>query len=153
MGSTFRIVPLYRGLNILNDSEIVHAIEDVSQENDTWVTINDIYYDSLPLNAGRRSLTGVQIYTDLDFWRQVGGEQYDIFYNREGHYVFTDDPSLTEPFRLLQPNYLQIKFQCSDFTKRNIQFALASHPMQQPCIHLVDTVYYPMHTFYLYKIQ
>jgi hypothetical protein len=150
--SSYQINPLYKGLGFVKNGELVRRISEVSNPNDRWVVVDNIQYDSFPINADRPTLSGAQLYPDIEFWRKAGGTQYDDMYNREGHIVYSSDPDIEGPFRLVQKNYLQVKFTCSDFIKDTVNFALATHPLELQCISLADTVSYPNTTFYLYKV-
>ncbi len=152
MACGFRIVPLYRGLGFATNNKIAQAMDKVSGPNDRWVTIDDIYFENIGYLAGRSSIGGMQVYPDLGLWRQAGGKQYDKVYNREGHAVFSDDPALKEPFRLTQGDAYNVRFACTPFVEKYVQFALATHALDYPCIKQVDTVAYPNVTFYLYKV-
>lgn len=152
LGSTVRINPLYQGLGFVKDNTIVQQIRQISNPDDTWATVGTIQFDTLPLLADRQSLSGVQFYPDLNFWSKVDGPQHEFMYNRQGHLLFVDDPAITEPFHLVQGNYLQVKFMCSDFIKKELDFVVATAPMNHACINLKSTVNYPKLTFYLYEI-
>lgn len=150
--SSFKIVPLYRGLGFGTHNKVAQAMDKVSSPSDTWVTIDDIYYENIGYLAGRRSIGGMQIYPDVSLWRQAGGKQYDYVYNREGHAIFSDDPALNKPFRLIQADAYDVRFACTPFIEEHVNYALATHALSLPCVSQVDTVQYPDVTFYLYKV-
>jgi hypothetical protein len=152
MASSFRIVPLYRGLGFGTHNKVAQAMERVSAPGDRWVAIDDVYFENIGYLAGRSSIGGMQIYPDVSLWRQAGGNQYDKAYNREGHALFSDDRTLNEPFRLVQANLYNVRFGCTPFVDKYVNYALATHPLDYPCIKQVDTVKYPNLTFYLYKV-
>ncbi len=152
LASGFRVMPIYRGLGFATDNKVAQAIDRVSAPGDRWATIDDIYFENIGYLAGRSSIGGMQIYPDIGLWRQAGGQKYDKVYNREGHAIFSDDPSLNEPLRLFQPNAYNVRFACTPFVTKYVNYALASHPLDYPCVKQVDTVKYPNVTFYLYKV-
>jgi hypothetical protein len=152
MASGFRIVPLYRGLGFGTHNKVAQAMDRVSSPGDRWATIDDIYFENFGYLAGRSSIGGMQIYPDVNLWRQASGIQYDKAYNREGHAIFSDDPTLNEPFRLVQPNLYSVRFACTPFVEKYVDYAVATHALNFPCIKQVDTVKYPNITFYLYKV-
>lgn len=151
LGSVFRINPVYRGLGFVSDNEVADKIRSVSESDDTWVTVDSLYFDSVGVLADRQSLTGVQVYPDVEFW-SAGGKQYNKLFNRQGHLVFSSSTPTEDPFYLVAQNYLQVKFQCSKFVIKNIDYAVSVTPLQLPCTHEVGKVYYPEQSFYLYKV-
>lgn len=160
LASSFSIIPLYRGLGFVNNSALIQKMDIISRPNDRWATVRGaVYsdaqmYNSIAIAAGRVSVTGAQIYPDLSFWNKVAGPSYSDIYNREGHAIFIDDPTMTEPFRLFQQNYFFVKFECSDFVRQNIDFVLATYPLNPyDCTKLTDLVNYPNTTFYIYKVH
>jgi hypothetical protein len=152
LASSFRIVPLYKGLGFGTHNRVAQAIDRVSSPNDKWIAIDDIYYENIGYLAGRDSIGGMQLYPDVGLWRQAGGKQYDRVYNREGHAIFSDDPALNEPFQLVQADAYKVRFGCTPFIEKYVNYALATHKLNYPCVKLVDTVAYPNVNFYLYKV-
>jgi hypothetical protein len=153
LGSSFRIVPLYRGLDFLQNSQIVNEINHVSKPGDDWIVLDNLYYENLPLEAGRGSVGGSQLYPDLKYWQPIGGGKYEHIYNRQARAMFVTDPTLTEKMKLVQQNYFQIKFECSPFVYEKADFVLVDHPVNYGCLKPVTTVSYPKATFYIYKIS
>ncbi|HVS79307.1 MAG TPA: hypothetical protein VHD84_03410 [Candidatus Saccharimonadales bacterium] len=151
--STFRVMPLYRGLGILTHNDVIQQMAAVSKPGDSWVTVgNDsAYYEDFGWLAGRRSLSGLHA-PNPAFWEQLAGPSYEDIYNRSGHAFFSDDPTMQAPLGKLQSDAFEVKFQCSSFIEKNAQFALSVHPLTESCVHLIKTVKYPAKTFYLYKI-
>lgn len=154
LGSSFQILPLYRGLGELTNSKVINKMAADSGKNDTWATVGDdaYIYQNYGLLAGRTSLSGSQIYPNEDLWKQTGDPNYNFVTNREAHIVFTDNPALKKPLTLVHENSFNVKFECSDFIKNNIQYALSIHPLKFACVKQIDTVKYPATTFYIYRI-
>lgn len=153
IGSSFQIVPLYRGLDFVQESKIVNKIKEVSKPSDNWITTDNLYYINLPMVAGRGLVSGSQYYPDPELWSQVGGEKYKQVYNRQARAVYVTDPDMEKKMRLIRPNYFQLKFECSEFLYRHVDYVLAIEPMGNSCTHLVDKVTYPKETFYIYSIK
>ena len=154
--SSFWIMPLYRGLGELTSSKVVSRIQAISSPEDSWATVGDdaLLFENFPLLADRRSLNGIQIYSDVEFWKKFVGEQYENVYNRQGHIFFSDSGSFEEPIKIGPTrNTIVVNFNCSDYLKKNLDFALSIHPLTQSCVKLIETVQYPQKTFYLYKVS
>jgi hypothetical protein len=165
LGSSFRILPLYRGLDFFENSAIVKKMDNVSGVNDKWVVIDNENYESMPMIAGRGNIGGHQMYADLDLWHQMDkSRQYEHVYNRQGHVLFLSNTlppnptarfnvtSVSEDFELVKGNLFKVRFSCSDFTYINIQFALTTHPVGKECMRLISVVPYPKTSFYIYEI-
>ncbi len=152
--SSFRVMPLYRGLDILTNNKVVIKMAAISKPKDTWVTVGDDagIYENFGWLAGRTSISGAQIYPSLKFWQQIGGPKYDYIYNRQGHAFFTDNPNMKDPISLTSTDSFIVKFECSPFIEKNVNFALSVHPLELPCVRQVSTVSYPTTVFHMYKV-
>jgi hypothetical protein len=134
---------------------VVERIEAVPSEKDAWVTVGDdaYLYKNFGSLANRPTISGTQFYADVEFWKQTGDPDYEKITNREAHITFSDNPSLTKPLTLVRNNSFVVTFECSDFIKQHVQFALSTHPLDKACVKQVDKVEYPKATFYLYKVS
>lgn len=153
LASVFRALPLYRGLGILNNSAIIHKIQEVSPENSYWVTVGSDanIFDNFGTVAGRGSLSGTQS-PRPDFWINYAGPEYEKVYNRQGNVFFTDNKNQNELMTAPFPNVISVRFQCGPTLEKYVQYVLSVHPLKEDCVELLDTVKYPKLTFYLYKV-
>jgi hypothetical protein len=154
--SSFQIIPLYRGLGELIHSKVVTAMQNVSSRHDTWVVVGDdaYNYNESGVLAARPTLSGIQTYPALSFWKQTGDADYNYVTNRESHVVFTDNPNLKTPLTLVHNNSFNVKFECSRFIEDHVQYALSVHPLTEPCVKQIGpTINYPKVTFYIYQVN
>jgi hypothetical protein len=164
--SSFRILPIYHGLNFIYDSTVVKKIEAVSKPSDSWVVVDNFTFENLPLAAGRDLINGAQIYSDLNFWHQLDKSgQYEYVYNRQAHALFVSNTAEPDKYfregfaringdlELYKGNVFKVKFDCSEFVYNNVDFVLTTHQLNFPCVEPVDKVSYPNIEFYIYKIQ
>lgn len=151
VGSVFHIHPLYRGLGPGYNGQVIQAIDQVSKPGDTWVSMDDLFYENFALMAGRDSLSGIKPYPDLAFWRQVEGSKDDYIYNRYAHVIFTE--KLPGKLHLVGPDSFQVQLSCTPFILKHVKFVLSFHPVSLPCIQQIREVNYPATTFYIYKIS
>lgn len=151
-GSVFRIHPLYQGLGVAAENRVTDTMRSISQPDDTWVTLDQIYMENFGLLADRDSLTGVQFYPDLNFWRKVSGPEADSIYNRYAHVLFTANPEFAA-IQLMQLDSFIVKFSCSSFIKDHVEYVLSPHPLYYGCVEEVSKVEYPAQTFYLYRVH
>ena len=165
LASSFRIMPLYAGTDFFKNSQIVRSIESVSAQSDRWVVLDDQTFQQLPAIAGRGNIGGYQIYTDLDFWRQIDRDgSKEHIYNRQGHALFLSNKlerdykklhnvyTIEADIELVKLNMFKVKFTCAEFTYNNIDYVLAISKLNLGCLELKDEVTYPKKTFYIYKI-
>jgi hypothetical protein len=143
--------PLYQGLGPLTNNKLVSTIAQ-SPASTHWAAVDDQYIESFSMLANRDSLSGVQYYPDLGFWRQVAGSSYDNVYNRYAHIVFSTDTS-TAPLYLVAPDHFDVQLACSQFIKKNLTNVVVEHQLTLPCVTLQHKIVYPARTFYTYKIQ
>lgn len=153
LGSSFKIMPLNQGLDFIQDGRLVQKIQEVSRPSDRWITTDDLYYSNLPFVAGRPLLSGSQNYPDPQLWSQIAGEKYEKVYNRQARTIYITDSNMEEKMKLIAPNYFVLKFECSDFIYRNVDYVLAVNHINAACLNLVDTVEYPKKTFYIYSVN
>lgn len=166
--SSFKVMPLYKGLGFLsNDSEIVKKIDSVSSPTDSWAVVDDFPFESVPLAAGRPLVNGHQIYTDLAFWRQLDKSgKFEKVYNRQAHALFISDTAepgsflspafakkMNQNFELVKGNVFKVRFACSDFVYKNVDFVLTTHALNMKCLDPTGNVNYPKVTFYTYKVH
>lgn len=152
LSCVFHIHPLYRGLGPYYNGALTHAIDKVSKPKDTWVNLDNLIFENAPLISNRDSISGIKPYPDLKFWRQVEGPAGDYYYNRYAHVYFSS--TLTDKQLYLNgPDSFAVEFGCTQFVQKHVDYAMALHTLDYPCITEVDEVHYPAITFYLYKIH
>lgn len=150
--SIFHIHPLIRGVKQDPDAKIVQAIS--TYPDGTWVVMNSVVFENLPLVAGKRSLTGVNLYPQLPLWRELDpGNQYSKIYNRYAHIYFTLNDGTMPTFKLQGTDNFSVAWDpCSQFsTTENIKYALSQDPLSNRCLVLDQKVDYPQVSFYIYK--
>jgi general stress protein CsbA len=151
--SVFHVHPLYRGLGPIYNGDLSKTIDRVSKPGDAWVNLDNLIYENVAIASGRDSLSGVKPYPSLSFWRQVEGPRGDRVYNRYAHVLFSSDPTLKENLHLIGPDSFEVKFACTPFIEKHVQYAMAVHSLNYPCVSEVAEIHYPTTTFYLYKIH
>jgi len=149
--SIYRIDPLYRGLGLVADNRLTVAVQNISKPGSSWTSLDDIYLENFATMSNRESITGVQIYPDLGLWQQVNGPQSASIYNRYAHVISVSDKN-SPSIRLIGADFFTIKFECSPFIEKHIQYAISEHTLDLSCVRLVKKVPYPARTFYIYKV-
>lgn len=150
--------PLYRGTAVLSNSQISNEIRDIADsENDRWISdVSNL--ENFATLDGRRSLTGVYTYPQLDIWRQINNGQYETIYNRYAHtnFVFdrrVDDIIPTSLVLVGADNFGITSEPCSQFLKNNnVRYILTELTIQDSCVELIKSIRYPVHTYYVYRL-
>lgn len=164
--SSYNILPLYKGADFLKTSSIIESIKSTSDPEEKWVVLDSLNFESLPFIAGRGSVNGPQMYTDLSFWQEFDEDKtHEYIYNRQGHALFITNTTevksesqynlstTLENFELVKGNVFKVKFTCSNFTYKHIDYALTTHELDISCLDFVKKVTYPKTTFYIYKLK
>src|SRR5690606_17273426 len=128
--------------------------------DDTWLTVGVdevFYYEQVALLAGQRSLSGVQLTADEDFWLDAYGhtdENIQIF-DRKGHITFSDIGKDDHKIRLPYPNRINITFGCNDkLVREQVDYVISLTSLKNhSCLEKIKTIRYPLNTFYVYKMQ
>lgn len=152
-GSSFKILPLYRGLDIATDSEVIQRIDAVSQPGERWITTDDISFLNFPAMAGEDQIGGSQSYPDSELWNQISGGKFRYVYNRQARAVFVSNEPDMEEIELVQKNYFRVKFECSEFIYKNVDFVLAVRRLNYKCVEFVEMVDYPAKDFFIYRVR
>jgi len=153
IASVFRVNPLYKGMGVLGENAIEEKMASISGENDRWGVADDLVFENFPLLADRRSVTGIQIYPDVDFWRKVEGAAGDTIYNRYAHSVFNSNQTSTDLIRLSQEDTFQVKLTCGTFLQSEVDYILATIPVDVGCLHETARITYPRVTLVMYKVD
>lgn len=153
VASVIYIHPLYRGLGFITNNHVSETIKNQSDPDDVWAVSGDIVYENLAIIKNRDSLSGVQFYPNVEFWRNLGGPKNDDIYNRYAHVLFESPSTLSEPLRLLQPDLYLVQLNCSDFIRKELDFVVSNKTLTIPCVELLQTVTFPQKTFYLYRLR
>lgn len=134
--SSFRIMPLQVGLGPLYKSEIVDRINNISDNQDSWLVIGSIYYEHIPLLASNDLIGGVQLYPDKESWIKIFGVNNEYNFNRKAHISFIsskDSPDISLP----QGNLIIINIKnCSSKILESADYILSDHQLSQalPCL-------------------
>lgn len=149
--SVFHIHPLYQGLGPLANTKLITTMTTLSKPDDNWASVDDFYMENFGIVAGVESVTGMQFYPDVDFWKQVQGESADIVYNRFARILFVTTPR-EAPLTLAGADGFYVQLTCSEFVQAEVDYFLANQPLQAPCLEEVKQIPYPARTFYIYRV-
>lgn len=157
---TYKIHPFYRGTGILRNSSITKAIEKTPDDGKLWA-VEYSPYENISIMSGRKSLSGVYVYPQLDIWDDASETDSEKTYNRYAHISFDFDrqPDINLPteLKLVSEDNIKVKTEpCGKFLlSKNVGYLLAAAelPASDTCAELIDNVYYPAQVLYIYKLH
>ena len=162
VGSVCFIHPLYRGVDVLTESELSQSIRSIDPDNSKkWIT-DTLILENFPVMNGKKSLSGTYVYPQNDLWEKEFSKDRDM-YNRYAHVHFIFDrnanidiePTLTQP----GPDQLSPKIEpCDDFLRENnVGYIMTSgEPFTKEsasCATQIATIHYPQLLIYIYSLR
>ncbi|MDA1036713.1 MAG: hypothetical protein O3B65_07550 [Chloroflexi bacterium] len=161
--SVVSINPLYRGADVLTNSDVDMAIRRIGTADTAgrWASIDDVAAENLAFQNGMRTLTGNYLYLHEDFWRLLDPDgSDDHLYDRYMHVVAhleTDDSLNPEPqLELLQSNVMRVTFDpCNlgPLADIELRYLIMQGEAGAPCMELVELIEYPARSFWIYRIR
>jgi hypothetical protein len=153
MASVFRVNPLYRGLDPLQEPKLGNALKSIGDADGGWVVVGDFPFEQIPRQYGLRSFSGVYFYPQPRIWRPLDpeGTQRHVW-NRYAHVIFS--PTFKR-LKLGSPDTFGAPFRpCSSFVRNNrIRHVLSVDPLRESqCLARSRTVSFPARTFYIYRV-
>jgi len=153
---SFRVNPLYRGLDIITNNPVSQAMVQISKGSDMrWVS-DSVVTENLAAANGLRSLSGVYYYPQNSLWSTIPQANYTD-YNRYAHVTFGFSASPTAPPRLKLAVQDQIRITtgvCNSYLKQeHVGFVLTSQHLAGDCILHTTSIKLPAASFYIYKLR
>ncbi len=156
--STYRIHPLYNGLNVVHNEKINSALESVDRDKKgNWILFNSFVLNSYLMMNGYHSLSGIYLYPDMKLWERYDDHQDEQnTYNRYAHVVFVENNYSNQHnnFILNQGDYFTVLFDaCKTNFQATVDYAMSTVPVTDKCLLLQKTVRLPNMSVYLYKVS
>lgn len=148
--SVYQIHPLYRGVGFENTAKISEVIQS-SEKDSVWVGAENIMLENIAIVYGRKSISGVEFYPDVKFWKSLDPDK-EYIYNRFAHILFQDKSQMPEKVRLVQSDLFYVQISCDDFVRQNIDYIITVNKIDHSCVQLYKTIEYPTATLHTYKI-
>ena len=138
--STFYINPLYKGLDILINTDLAKYIQEVSTEDDSkWVAYNHNYLAQYALANNASIINGMHLYPQFKIWETLDPEkQYLDVYNRYAHINISEYEEGEEYIRLLYPDALEVNISPCDerWDYLNVKYIITYQEMSYSCLQL-----------------
>ncbi|MGV9002171.1 MAG: DUF7657 domain-containing protein [Candidatus Saccharimonadaceae bacterium] len=156
------IHPLYRGVDVVEKSELSNAIRTIgANDSKVWVT-DTLLLENFPVLNGKKSVSGVFIYPDNNLWSKSFPNEDEAKYNRYAHIHFTFDRSADNTISrsLTQPTPDQLipnMEPCDSFLKiNNVGYIITTQAFTKEnasCATLVQKIPYPQNSVYIYRLS
>lgn len=149
------IHPVYRGVDVLINSEVSRAINDIDITGDKlWIT-DKWEYENIALIQGKKTLSGTYVHPNLNMWNKDFPED-GMVYNRYAHIFFafsSKDTFLTQPKGDVMIVNTPL---CGEFMKNNnIGYVLTMTKLdvdENSCIQETRVIERPVSPIYIYRI-
>jgi hypothetical protein len=130
------VVPLYRGVLDLRETELGRAVAGVQEDRPgTWVGLDDGAVVAVLRESGVPSFSGVQGWPSDEMWHLIDPSgANESAWNRYAHVGWTADPA-APPIALPAPDVVTLRFDsCEAFAQQNVDYVATSEPLDQPCV-------------------
>jgi hypothetical protein len=150
--STYKIQPAYRGLDPITKSTLIDAIAHDSHAG-TWAAFDSLALENIPELAGKQSLSGVETYPQLDYWKELDSSpSAEKIYNRYAHITYKMGPK--DGVELAGGDHVSATINpCGDFARLHIGHIITPQPPDSPCLKLERTVIDGGWTYYILSIS
>lgn len=140
IASTIYINPLYKGLDILINTELADYIEEVSTEDDSkWIAYDNNMLAQYALANNASIINGIHSYPQFKIWEILDPEKkYVDIYNRYAHINISQYKEGEEYIRLLYPDSLEVNISPCDekWDSLNVKYIITFKDMNYSCLEL-----------------
>lgn len=139
--STIFINPLYKGLDILINTDLANYIQEISKnDNSKWIGYNNNYLTQYALANNASVINGVHLYPQFKIWEVLDpNKQYYELYNRYAHINVSEYEEGEEYIRLLYPDALEVNISPCDekWDRLNVKYIITYQDMSSySCLKL-----------------
>lgn len=145
------INPLYVGLGPLNENKVMDAIKEVSDEDSTWgVVLSSSLLENFPQMAGRKAITGVNLYPNVEDWSKFVGSENSFVFNRYAH-VNLDTSEVD--VQLAATDVFIASVRCDSELATQVDFLLSDMELELQCVEKIKVIEYPAKTAFIYRMN
>lgn len=157
ISSSIAVNPLYAAVEPRSLSEVTEHINTKYPDDKSWAVFDNLVIENIPQMSGKRSLTGVYSYPQLELWAAIdNGQTESNEYNRYSHTAFTVTKN-SDGGRFSNPSadILLVSFDC-DMAKKLPDFGYTLSTIEikesnNQCLRQAEKIEYPNVTFYVYE--
>ena len=122
----FTIVPIQKGLSVLNDKPVSKQIREINDKDDEsiWISANtSLYMSNFVLANGSRVINSVNYYPNLKLWHKIDtNKKYEDVYNRYAHINISITEKEDSEFELIQGDYFVLNTNINDVCKLGVDY-------------------------------
>lgn len=161
IASSSMVNPLYKGLGIINSNDLSSYIKNFPEDNNYWVA-QDIFLENIAIINGKKSLSGVFAYPQVNLWNGIDNGSQSDRYNRYAHvsYNFDQNPNVNIKTWFVDTGLDQLVIEselCSDFVKnagiRHIVSSANFSKSDQTCIKSTNELFFGKTKFFVYHLE
>jgi len=153
--STVYINPIYKGLDILINTDLANYITQVSTKDDSkWIVYGDHYLAQYALANNANVLNGIHLYPQLNMWEVLDSEKKYIFvYNRYAHIMVSEYTQGEDLVELVEMDALVLNINpCDERLKElGVKYILSTDPQSDSCLTEIKTFEIP--EVYIYQVN
>lgn len=131
--STIFINPLYKGLDVLTNTNLSNYIEEVSKKNDSkWIAYNNHYLAQYALANNASVINGIHYYPQFKIWNILDPDKkYIDIYNRYAHINISEYEEGEEYIRLVYQDALEVNISPCDkkLDELNVKYIITNQDM------------------------
>lgn len=141
IASSIYVNPLYKGLDILINTDLANYIEEVSTEDDSkWIAYDNNMLAQYALANNASIINGIHLYPQFKIWEVLDPEkEYMDIYNRYAHINISEYEEGEEYIRLLYPDALEVNISPCDpkWDRLNVKYIITNQDMSSySCLEL-----------------
>ncbi|MBP6976430.1 hypothetical protein KBH77_03525 [Patescibacteria group bacterium] len=139
--STIFINPLYKGLDILINTDLANYIQEISKNDDSkWIAYENDTLAQYALANNASIIDGIHLYPQFKIWKILDPEEkYINIYNRYAHINISEYEEGDEYMRLLQQDLIEINISPCDerLDRLNVKYIITDQDMSSyTCLKL-----------------
>lgn len=141
IASSIYVNPLYKGLDILTNTDLANYIEEVSTEDDSkWIAYDNNMLAQYALANNASIINGIHLYPQFGIWEVLDPEkEYIDIYNRYAHINISENEEGEEYIKLLYPDALEVNISPCDekWDSLNVKYIITYQNMSSySCLEL-----------------
>lgn len=154
--TTYRVNPLYRGLDVLLSSDLsmnIKRIRDHDQDG-IWVVYDSLVLANYLAANGVHVVNGTYYYPNLEFWRKFDPDGFYVdIYNRYSHVLFRSADGEAASFTLVHADVFSVNVNPCSAIMRNldVDYYVFTQQVSYPCLFLLNVVDFPNSPIYIYR--
>ncbi len=153
--STIYINPLYKGLDILINTDLANYITEVSTKDDSkWIIYGDYYYAQYALANNANVLNGIHLYPQFGIWKVLDPEKkYWNIYNRYAHIMISEYADGEDLVVLSEMDALVLNINPCDkrLEDLEVKYLLSTYPKSDTC--LIEIKQFEKPEVYIYQLN